>query len=69
MSKVVSTFKPDMNTCIQLPKDYKKNNPKAKKSDYPVSTGYTALHLGKIIRLLPKNKNSLITSIYLINSC
>lgn len=55
MSKVVSTFKPDMDTCIQLPKDYKKNNLKAKRSEYPVSTGYTALHLGKIIKSPPKH--------------
>jgi len=51
MSKIVSLFKPDMNSYVQLPKDYKKKNPKVKKSSYPTHTGFTALHIGKIKKL------------------
>lgn len=44
---MVTRLKPNMNEAVDLPKDFKKNNPTAKRSDYPTSTGYTALHLGK----------------------
>lgn len=50
MSDMVTKFKPDMNKAVDLPKDFKKSNPKATKSEYPTSTGYTALHLGKRFR-------------------
>ncbi|KAF7723583.1 hypothetical protein EC973_001824 [Apophysomyces ossiformis] len=35
----------DVNAVVQLPKDFKKKNPKAKPSDYPSGTGYTLLHI------------------------
>lgn len=47
MREVIKQFKPSMNDYIELPYDYKKENPKAKKSEYPNLTGYTALHIGK----------------------
>lgn len=46
---MIAKFQPDMNSHIALPKDFKDSTPKAKKSDYPALTGYTALHLGKFI--------------------
>jgi hypothetical protein len=39
-----------MNQVISLPKDYKELNPHAKKSVYPALTGYTSLHIGKLIK-------------------
>lgn len=66
MSKMVAKFKINVNESADLPKDYKKNNPLAKKSDYPALVGYTALHLGKfVIKLLNafrmKTHNNLMT--------
>lgn len=44
---MVTKFRPRMNEVVGLPKDFKKNNPKSTKKDYPLLTGYTALHIGK----------------------
>ncbi|KAK4515576.1 uncharacterized protein ATC70_010527 [Mucor velutinosus] len=44
MQKILSVAKPDLNDCVALPKDFKKEKPQAKRTDYPVLTGYTALH-------------------------
>lgn len=37
-----------MDAVVALPKDYKKNNPKAKIYEYPEQTGYGAIHLGNM---------------------
>ncbi|KAI9264234.1 hypothetical protein BDA99DRAFT_51448 [Phascolomyces articulosus] len=44
-TRVIEKFHPDMNTVIQLPKDFFKNNPKRSKSEYPPHTGFSALHM------------------------
>ncbi|KAI9485556.1 MAG: hypothetical protein EXX96DRAFT_12648 [Benjaminiella poitrasii] len=46
MKNVIKKARPNLNSTIQLPKDYKKNNPSAKRTDYPKLTGFGALHLG-----------------------
>ena len=46
MDRIIEMFQPNMNLNAQLPKNFKKENPKAKRSDYPQKTGYTALHFG-----------------------
>lgn len=48
MQNILSAVKPDLNDCVALPKDFKKEKPDAKRADYPVLTGYTALHFGKV---------------------
>lgn len=48
MKLVLSKFSCDMNAVVALPKDYKKNNPKAKRHEYPIQTGYGAIHLGNV---------------------
>lgn len=45
---IIELFQPDMNATVQLPRDFFKENPKRKKSEYPAETGYTALHLGRM---------------------
>lgn len=47
MELVVSKFGCNMNLAVTLPKNYKKENPHAKISDYPKNTGHNALHFGK----------------------
>lgn len=46
MKKILSVAKLNMNERVMLPKDFKKEKPNAKRADYPVLTGYTALHFG-----------------------
>lgn len=48
MQKLLSVAKPDLNDCVALPKDFRKEKPDAKRADYPALTGYTALHFGKV---------------------
>ncbi|KAG0181661.1 hypothetical protein DFQ29_007537 [Apophysomyces sp. BC1021] len=43
--RMVELCKPDVNAINHLPKDFSKNNPKAKPSDYPPETGYNILHI------------------------
>ncbi|KAG0800420.1 hypothetical protein G6F22_002250 [Rhizopus arrhizus] len=45
MKLVLSKFSCNMDAVVALPKDYKKNNPKAKIYEYPEQTGYGAIHL------------------------
>ncbi|KAI9257420.1 ankyrin repeat-containing domain protein [Sporodiniella umbellata] len=45
MSLILSKFGCNVNGIVSLPKDYKKSNPQAKKSQYPEHTGYGAIHL------------------------
>ncbi|KAL0085941.1 ankyrin repeat-containing domain protein [Phycomyces blakesleeanus] len=45
MTKILPVTKLNPNSTVQLPKDFKKNNPKSKPTDYPKETGYGALHL------------------------
>ncbi|KAG2201741.1 hypothetical protein INT47_002001, partial [Mucor saturninus] len=45
MDGMVTKFRPRMNEVVGLPKDFKKSNPKSTKKDYPLLTGYTALHI------------------------
>ncbi|KAI9010901.1 ankyrin repeat-containing domain protein [Phycomyces nitens] len=44
IKKILPVTNLDPNSTVQLPKDFKKNNPKAKITDYPKETGYGALH-------------------------
>ncbi|KAL7332977.1 hypothetical protein PS15p_201946 [Mucor circinelloides] len=44
MQKLFAVVKPNLNDCVVLPKDFKKQKPDAKRADYPILTGYTALH-------------------------
>lgn len=52
-----------MNTIIDLPNDFRKKNPKAKRSEYPVLTGLNVFYLGKsIIPVCMIKMNKLIYS-------
>lgn len=52
MQNLFAVVKPNLNDCVVLPKDFKKQKPDAKRADYPILTGYTALHFGKCHMLL-----------------
>ncbi|KAI9498385.1 ankyrin repeat-containing domain protein [Zychaea mexicana] len=43
-TKIVENYHPDMNSVVQLPKDFYKGNPKRSKSEYPRETGWSVLH-------------------------
>ncbi|KAI9309588.1 ankyrin repeat-containing domain protein [Cunninghamella echinulata] len=46
--KLINIFKADMSAVIKLPKDFLKNNPKAKRENYPPQTGYSVLHMAAL---------------------
>lgn len=49
MDPMVTKFRPRMNEVVGLPRNFKKKNPKFTKKDYPPLTGYTAIHIGKVL--------------------